>query len=346
MGLKISVLANDGSPLHVTEKTIWGDGVQPGTGGAELALLTMCAEMKRRGHDVILYNTPREAHASSFEQRSVASFHPKDPRDVLIVFRSPNIKSLTANGHKVWWSCDQTTVGDFREFSRTVDQILTISQYHADYFSQMYGIENTVITDLPVRVRDYADLQANPPQRIKNRFIFSTVPDRGLANLWRMWKRVRQLIPDASLVITSDYRLWGSTAGNERHRISWMSQDGVQFLGAINRKQLLEEQMKAEYCLYPGNYPELFCIAVAELQYAGVHCITSGCGALKTTNMGKVVDVDAGNPHNDKLFVDALMQVVDDPLQKQCIEGIQQTAAQRFNPSRILDYWEETILKG
>ena len=42
MGRVIHVLANDGSPLGVTEKSIFGEDGRVGVGGAELALLTMC----------------------------------------------------------------------------------------------------------------------------------------------------------------------------------------------------------------------------------------------------------------------------------------------------------------
>lgn len=344
--MKIDFLVNDGSPQFVTEKTIWGDMIQPGVGGAELALLTMCAGLKSRGHNVVLYNDPREPGASSFEQRPIREFRPKDKRDILIVFRSPNIRSLNAVGRKIWWSCDQRTTGDFASFSKTVDEIVTISQYHSDYFAQMYGIEKTIITDLPVRDADYCGLIENPPERVPNRLIFSSVPDRGLNNLWRMWPMIKQLIPDASLVVTSDYRLWGGSASNEGHRMRWAARDGIIFLGAVSRQRLLEEQMKADICLYPGSYPELFCIAVAELQYAGVPCITSNIGALATTNMGTIVPVDAGNAHNDKLFMDALMDQINDPNRELRRKALQQSAAQRFSLDTILDYWEANILKG
>ena len=93
----IHVLTNDGSPLGVTSKTIWGDSFRVGLGGAEYALLTLCEEWSKRGDTVVLYNNPWETGASIFEQRSIDSFHPNDPRDILIVFRSPNVRSVPVN---------------------------------------------------------------------------------------------------------------------------------------------------------------------------------------------------------------------------------------------------------
>ena len=89
MGLKIDILCNDGSPLGVTEKSIFGEDGRMGVGGAELALLTMCRAWQYYGNDVTLYNNPNNPLASTFKQRNISDFHAKDERDVLIIFRSP-----------------------------------------------------------------------------------------------------------------------------------------------------------------------------------------------------------------------------------------------------------------
>jgi len=54
--MKIEILCNDGSPLGVTSKTVWGDNFRIGLGGAELALITLCEAWHERGDEVILYN--------------------------------------------------------------------------------------------------------------------------------------------------------------------------------------------------------------------------------------------------------------------------------------------------
>jgi len=158
--MKIHLLCNDGSPLGVTSKTVWGDNNRIGVGGAELALITMCEEWTKAGYEVTLYNDPWEAEASPFQQLPIRAFNPKDGnRDILIVFRSPNPQSVMVNNClKVWWSCDQQTVGDFKSFSSTVDKIVCISPFHQEYFRNVYGINNTMFIDLPVRLDDFEDI--------------------------------------------------------------------------------------------------------------------------------------------------------------------------------------------
>ena len=53
--LIIDLLCNDGSPLGVTMKTLYGDDPkQIGVGGAEAALLTMCEAWHDVGHYIII----------------------------------------------------------------------------------------------------------------------------------------------------------------------------------------------------------------------------------------------------------------------------------------------------
>lgn len=82
-GRKIHIICNDGSPLGVTERTMRGEDGRLGVGGAELALLTMCAAWQFYGNDVTLYNDPKEIGASSFRQLPIDDFKPKDDREFL-----------------------------------------------------------------------------------------------------------------------------------------------------------------------------------------------------------------------------------------------------------------------
>lgn len=333
--MKIDILTTDGSPLQICPMCVWGDDYRVGIGGSELYLITLCEAWTQAGHKVRLYNNPHQHH-TSIDQRHIEDFYPDDDRDVLINFRTPNYFTERSKGLKVWLTCDQYSHGSYAEFSKVVDRIVCISPYHVEFFKQAYGIENATYIDIPVRGSDFI-----PQTRIKNRLIFTSVPDRGLANLWRMYPKLKKEIPDLSLVITSDYRLWGVTAQNESYRRMWLEhRDSIKFLGAVSRRTYLDELSKAELMLYPCTYDELFCISVAEAQWAGVYPITSSIGALKTTNMGTVFDVDANDPGNDKLFIDETIMLLSsgDLYANQAL--VQSSAQQRFSIENILKQWE------
>lgn len=338
----IHILCNDGSPLGCSSRTIYGDSKRLGVGGAELGLITMCEGFTKRGHSVILFNDPWEANASPFEQRAVRSFDVNEKRDFLIIFRSPNSKSIPVNNcKKIWWSCDQYTQGSFSHFYPTVNQTVVISPFHAQHFLQQYGIKKVTITDLPVRTWEYEQ----DVERIKHKFLFASVPDRGLEVLWRIWPKIKQEIPDACLSITSDYRLWGAaTPMNEKYKIRWAAYKDFKFLGAINRKDLIREQLSSDILCYPSTYYELFGIAVSEAQVAGCYPITTSIGALETTNMGTVVKWNANDLRGDGLFVQALLETLNDPNYEKRRKDLQKKAIERFNLDTILDYWEREIL--
>lgn len=344
--MKIHVLANDGSPLGVTEKTLRGEDGRLGVGGAELGLLTLCHAWQEYGNEVVLYNDPKERGASSFEQRKISEFDPSEKRDVVIIFRSPNthFEVEGMRGLKVWWSCDSYTINDFAAYAPRVNKIVTISPYHSSYFKRMYGINNTVPIDIPVRTWEYKN---EVPKKMKQ-CIFTSIPDRGLMQLHAIWPYIQNQVPDASLVITSDWRLWGDHITDEPvlpYRLAYAHHPNVEYLGAVKRHELVQLQMESSLHLYPCTFEEMMCIAIAESQVAGVYPITNDAGALPTTNMGKVLH---GNPSDSswvELFVKNVVSLLNDPDLHKKQEWIRQVAMKRFSIETILAKWDKDIFK-
>jgi len=339
--MKIDIVCNDGSPLKVTMRSIYGEDGRVGVGGAELALLTMCEAWAKAGHEVCLYNDPDAEGASIFEQREKDSFEPDQSRDVVITFRSANERTKKAKGLHVWWSTDQYTKGGFVEFALCTDKIVTISDYHSLFFEGQYGIKDTTVIDLPVRIDDYNQ----EIEKVPGRCIFASVPDRGLDGLFVAWPKIKALCPEASLVITSDYRLWGTTTPrNDRFRMNWLGQQDVKFMGAIPRRKLVEEEMKAQILAYPCCYEELFCISVAEAQVAGAYPITSTFAAVNTTNMGTTIP---GDPimHDWLLnkFANEVAKNLNSPNLFAKQKYVKDLATNRFNPETIMKQWDEKV---
>lgn len=343
--LKIDVLANDGSPLGVSEASIYGHDGRLGVGGAELAILTLMAEWTKAGHQVTFYNNPQQGHSSTFRQLPISLFAPGESRDVLIVFRSPSERAKKAKAKKkIWFSTDQYTVGDFREFSRYVNKIVTISEFHANYFRSTYGIDNTISIDLPVRVWEYE----RKIEKVPNRMIFCSVPTRGLDILARCYPKIQMEVPDASLVITSDFRLWGANSPmNENFIRKFIGMNNVVFLGAVSRAQMINEQLRAEVHAYPCTYEELFCYSVAECQVAGAFPITTPIGALPTTNMGLFINGDPNTNEWQNIFIQTVVGAMRgrEHFQKLALEN-RKRAIERFAPARILAEWDERVLYG
>jgi glycosyltransferase involved in cell wall biosynthesis len=341
--MKIDMLAVSGSPLHQTLASLWGKDGVVGIGGSEQYMLTLCEEWHKRGHQVRLYNDPRQQGVGPFEQCNINQFNPAEYRDALIGFRVLDWRFQQANaGKKIWLSCDQYATGDFKEFSKWASKVVCISPFHQKYFADTYDIFDTVSIDIPVRVQDY---DAVDVEKVVNRCIFTSVPGRGLDVLAVAWPEIVKQVPDASLVITSDYRLWNQPeALNEEFKAQFASLPNVQFLGAITRDRLIAEQKKAQILTFPCVYNELFCIAVSEAQYAGCFPITSDMGALATTNQGEVIP---GNPKHFPWiarFVDRVVYLLQHPAELEGLqEGVKNAAEQLFSPDVIMPQWEKLL---
>ena len=340
--VRIEILCGSGSPDGVHVSDIHGQNGRVGVGGAELALLTLCEGWTKSGHEVVLYNNPKR-NDGVFEQRATVSFDKLSKRDVLIVFREPSSKIINAVGKRVFFSCDQYTQGDFRHFSQFVDKVVTISPFHSKYFADTYEIRETTTIDLPVRLWEYE----TPAEKVPNRIVFTSVPDRGLALVAKIFPHIRDVIPDASLVITSDYRLWGIQSPNNAQFVQmFMRQRNVEFLGAIPREKLVQEQMKSQIHLYPFSRTvseELFCIAVAESQVAGVLPITTPDGALETTNMGVLIHGNGNDVVTQQIMAQKVIEYLQNKNLPSIQKGLQQKAKERFSLGRILKEWDERV---
>lgn len=345
MALKIDLLCNDGSPLGVVPGNVYGRGV----GGAELAMLTWVTTMASRGHGVRVFNNPKPKPGvyDGVEFLPKEAFIPTENRDAFVTYRSPNTHTETGAGTiKIHWSMDQFTVGDYAvDIVPHVDAIVCISPYHVtDYLSRYHPpAEKIGYLDLGVKLPDYDGAEI---RKIQGRCVFCSMPDRGLRNLHMLWSKILEREPEASLVITGDYTLWGaSNPGNQQHRLQWLHTPNVKFLGNIPREQLVMTQLQAQVHTYPCIYKELFCIAAAECQVAGAVPITTNTGALATTNeFGFLLPGNVLASRWQQLFVEAVVAAMKMTEPERLV--MQQQARDRFDWETICNQWEVLVQTG
>lgn len=340
MSLKIDLYAQDGSPLSLVPADIYGRGV----GGAELSMMTWAEGLARRGHQVRIYNNPSQpGDHDGVYYLPQSAFVPGEDRDVFIVYRSPNPHTISAKaGIKIHWSTDQYTIGDYgRDIVPHVDKIVCISPRHMDYYREKYNppAGKIMYLDLGVRLGDY---QASI-EKARHRFIYCSQSERGLTIVRRVWPEIKEALPDATLVITADHRMWGShSPNNHQYRLDFLNCDGVVFLGSIPRRELIEHQQMAQIHLYPCIYDELFCISAAECQVAGALPITSETGALATTNeFGVIIRGNPASPAWQAKYVETVLEWARDQegLTAKAEAGMVK-ARERFGWEAILDQWE------
>lgn len=343
--MRISLLCDLGSVMGVTPPDIYGKGV----GGAELAMMTLMETLATRGHDITVYNDPRGGPGGQgpVAYAKVAAFDPAESVDALIIFRTPNavLPERTAAKRFIWWSTDKDIADPHVcSMGARADGIVCISQFHRSHMRRIAPDQKITVIDCGVRTQDYT----GQVERIPGRLIFCSVPDRGLVVLHKAWPIIKAAVPKASLVITSDYRLWGLPANNQNHRLAWAGLPGVEYRGTVARVDLCRLQQEADIMAYSCTDEELFCIAVAECQVAGAIPVTPDIGALGTTNQFGVL---VRHPLESGGFVQAYAKVVIRILMANS-EGVEKrrevmmtNARKRFGMENIADQWE-SVLRG
>jgi len=135
-----------------------------------------------------------------------------------------------------------------------------------------YGIDET---------KFYAD------KKVKNSFIFSSFPNRGLLELFEMWTKIIERYPDATLNIYCDYEHeWTNRVYPEymkKVKEIYPTLRNVVNHGWVTKETLARAWSTAEYWLYPCNFIETFCLTALEAAITKTLAITTDLGALRET---------------------------------------------------------------
>jgi glycosyltransferase involved in cell wall biosynthesis len=134
--------------------------------------------------------------------------------------------------------------------------------------------------------------------KVKNSFIYSSFPNRGLVILLRMWPKILKMCPDATLNVYCNFenRWVNETTPDQIREIKeTIIQQGVISHGWVNKNKLKEAWERAEYWLYPCIFEETFCLTAMEAAISRTFAITNNLAALAETvgDRGLIVQ---GNP--------------------------------------------------
>lgn len=287
-----------------------------GVGGSQLALIRISREFAKR-HDVTIFNsTSREGVYNGVRYRHYRSFHPDEQWDVFISYRCafpcPDVNASC----KIHWCIDPGDNSVEKDLPY-IDKILTVSPFHTKMMRNIFHIDETKIYEARLGIQ--ADEYRESLPKTKNKLIFCSAPERGLQHVPLIYSLVKRQIPEVSLVITMDYSLWGFELGIETYRDLFKGLEGVNYLGKISRRRLVEEQKTSVIHIYPCDGPyEMFCLASMECQAAGTPTVATSQGALSTT----VRDGETGlliyslpdhDPNFYQSFADAVIHLLKNP---------------------------------
>ena len=169
--------------------------------------------------------------------------------------------------------------------------VVALTHWHRQNLIRQYpGIGRVSV------INNGLDLQSFPvtPSKVRNRFVFSSCPDRGLTRLLQLWPSIVRHYPDATLKIATYKMDMYSPCGIDD--INKM--EGVEFLGLLNPTELYAQMGLAEYWLFPSEYAETSCITAMEMMYSKVVCMYYPYAGIVDTVDGNGIELTK----NDELF--------------------------------------------
>jgi glycosyltransferase involved in cell wall biosynthesis/2-polyprenyl-3-methyl-5-hydroxy-6-metoxy-1,4-benzoquinol methylase len=271
-------------------------------GGSEEMVVKVAEAWAIQGHEVTVYkNGPDNGLEIGGVTYLGRDQNPKADRDVLILFKSLDMVHIPA-ATKVFWTTDLPAPGQAATFlppklMDSLDAVLCISEYHRQELLKACPWVNPTKTYqhwLGVDTEKIAEAVAAHP-KVRNRVLYASSYDRGLAQLLEMWPNVKAQVPDAELHVTYGWDFWKRSEAvvaapvresmqRERGRIEQMlQQPGVVHLGRIAHTDALKEFAEAEVWAYPCTGGELCCKTALEAQWSGCYPVVVPTMVLSET---------------------------------------------------------------
>ena len=162
-----------------------------------------------------------------------------------------------------------------RDVIGIVDYVLCLTEWHKNILIQHHNCikdANFKIINNGIYLSDFNSEMLSDVTKIKNKFIWSSCCVRGLIILLRLWPRIIEKLPDATLDICSYNDFPRDDSELEMKKII-DNFDSIIHHGKLNTNQLYILMKQSEYWLYTNTFPETSCISAMEMLNSGVICL-------------------------------------------------------------------------
>jgi len=280
-----------------------------GLGGSETWIVEMAKYISRTNkfHVVVFCKTNQPEFYENVGYNPIELFHQfiaTTQVEHLIVSRYTEYVPVAINGHAKNISIifhDNLSPELILPSHDKIKNILGLSQWHSNQIRETFPQFENKIKYINYGV-DSSNIPENPV-KTKNKFIYSSFPNRGLVILLKMWPKIVKEFPDATLDIFCNVEQeWVNTVVPDMMReiktLLKINKKGIKNFGWVSKKVLAEHYQNAEYWLYPCIFEETFCLTALEAAISNTCVITNGLAALEeTAKYGYTIQ---GNPTNEE----------------------------------------------
>uniref|UniRef100_A0A6C0H5T1 Glycosyl transferase family 1 domain-containing protein n=1 Tax=viral metagenome TaxID=1070528 RepID=A0A6C0H5T1_9ZZZZ len=204
--------------------------------------------------------------------------------------------------------------------SNKLKKIFCLTKWHVEYFLGTYSIFKKKTLDFSYGIN--SKFIAKDVIKKPNSFIYSSFPNRGLLPLLKMWDKIVEKYPSATLSIYCDLEHeWVKMVSKEslveiKKMLEYLP--NVKNYGWVNKEELSKAWKESEYWLYPCIFLETFCLTALECAASKTVAITSKLGALNDTvnTRGLMIEGDANTEIWQKKCLNELFKLMGDSEKK------------------------------
>jgi len=273
-----------------------------GLGGSETWIVEMSRWISRIGkyHVVVFCKTEKSCFFEDVGYNPISSFHHFISNNIVeycIISRYTEYIPVAIHGHAQNIGLilhDNLAPELIIPVHQKIKWIWGLTQWHSKNIKQTFPQFEKIIN-----VMNYGIDKIESKQKIKNSFIYSSFPNRGLIVLLKMWPKIKKLLPDAVLNIYCNLEQeWVNQVSpdmmNEIKKLLKINKSGITVHGWVSKLILKDAWKTSEFWLYPCIFEETFCLTALEAAISKTFVITNDLAALKETgNKGLIIN---GNP--------------------------------------------------
>lgn len=272
-----------------TEREWDADAVKEGIGGSEEAVINLAKEWTKAGYQVTVYNNcgSEEKVMDGVIYRPFYTFNYRDKHDTVVLWRSPKLLDYDINAKTIL--VDLHDVVSDVEFNRKrmakVSKIFVKSKFHRDLFPNVPD-EKFVIVPNGIVAKDFE----KKVKRERYLMVNTSSPDRSLSALVRLFKRVKEQVPEARCEWAYGWSVYDAVHKNNPGMMAWkeemldaMDEVGIRNLGRLSHSAIRDMYLRGRVFAYPTEFAEIDCISARKAQAAGCLPITTDFAALGET---------------------------------------------------------------
>lgn len=301
-----------------------GSSIQTtGVGGSETYIIEMARYIQQQGqYDVYvfcnceeeeIYEDVRYKFLSTYSQFIYTNYVKH-----VIISRYSEYLPLTFDG----WSenvylvvHDLTPSGIVIPMNNKLKNIFCLTEWHVNYMEHIFPSLKNILVPFYYGIDDIFFFKNNihekdKTNKIKNSFIYSSFPNRGLLPLLQMWPKIYNSNNSVSLNIYCDLNnKWVNDIAFEQitkikqllslYNLENETCYNIYYHGWVSKFDLSEAWKKADIWFYPCIFMETFCLTALEAAASNTLCVCNDLAALQNT-VGERGIVISGDPMSEE----------------------------------------------